>query len=134
MNDNEYQRKSGKRTGVNRPVTSVAIIAVLIIISIPLTFEDVIDWYKYVPLIILCLVVTIFFSRQAYQGLINRHVQIFPQGNPKLSGESGYVGGKTSSHVSGTAAQIAGGLFLVLGITSFGFAEKSTIALMNALH
>jgi hypothetical protein len=133
MNDREYQRKSGQRPGSSRPILSVVIFAILIIISIPLACETMIDWYKYVPLIMLFLVVTIFLGRQAYQGLIERHVQIFPQRNPKMSSEAGYVGDKTSNYVSGTAAQIAGGIFLVLGMISFGLGVKYTIALMRTL-
>jgi len=114
-------------------IISVVIIALLIVLSIPLAFEKVIDWYKYLPVIILFLGATVFLARQAYQGLITRHVKIFPQSNAQLSNEAGFVGGKTNNYVSGTVAQIAGGIFLVLGIISFSVAWKYILALLNAL-
>ena len=133
MNEREYQRKSGKTTGPNRPVISVVVIALFMFLSIPLAFEAVIDWYKFLPVTILFLGLSIFLARTAFQGLINRQVQIFPQYTPQLSNEAGFVGGKTSTIVSGKTAQIAGLIFLVLGLFSFGIALNYALALLNVL-
>jgi len=133
MNEREYQRKSGKTTGSNRPIISVVIIVLTIILSIPLAFEAMAEWYKYLPVIILFVGVTVFLARQAFQGLINRHVKIFPQSVSQLSNEAGFVGDKTSNYVSGTAAQIAGGIFLVLGVICLSMAWKYILALLKVL-
>jgi len=93
----------------------------------------VINWYKYLPVIILFLGAAVLLACQAYQGLIKHHVKIFLGSNSQLSNEAGFVGSKTSNYVSGTAAQIAGGIFLVLSIISFSVAWRYICALLNIL-
>ena len=133
MNLREYRRKSGQVTGPNRPIISVFLIAALIVISLPLTVASIINWYKFVPLVFLFSVLTVFLGWKAYQGLINRHVKIFPKGGAQIYNEAKYIGGKASNYATGAAAQVAGAVFLLLGIISFSLVVKYLMALINEL-
>ena len=101
----------------NMYIISVFILAAIVLISVPLIFESIIDWYRYIPPIILVLSLAVFLGVKAYQGVFLRHVKIFPDGDRPGYSESGYIGGKSSGYVDGFPAQIVG--VFILGLEYF---------------
>jgi hypothetical protein len=117
----------------NTYVISVFILAAIVLISVPLIFESIIDWYRYIPPIILVLSLTIFLGVKIYQGVFLRHVKIFPDGEHPGYSESGYIGGKSSGYVDGFAAQVVGLFILVLEYFSIRLLLRFIKGLIEAL-
>jgi len=116
----------------NRPFVYAVFFLICVLITLPLLIESIMDWYLYFLPAVYLLILVIYLSNKAYQGIINRKVRIFPETDLSIR-ESGYVGATTSGFLRGRSAVIAGSLFLILDFILFRWFVKLLEVLVKSL-